>query len=106
MAAKVTDHATKRTKERLGLPKKLATKNAERALQEGLRHRDTGGSLFRYIESLYWKDRTANNVRIYCNYVYIFHDSLLITVYPLPQRYRKTVDKLRRKENKNNAEAE
>lgn len=102
----VTNHAVKRTKERLGLSKKLAAKNAERALAEGLRHRDTGGSLYRYIESLYWKNRTANNVRIYCNYVYIFHDSLLITVYPLPQRYRKTVDKLRRKGNSDNAESE
>ena len=102
----VTNHATKRTKERLGLSKKLTTKNAERALVEGLHHRDTGGSLYRYIESLYWKNRTANNVRIYCNYVYIFHDSLLITVYPLPQRYRKTVDKLRRKENSGKAESE
>lgn len=104
--AYVTNHATKRTKERLGLSKKLATKNAERALAEGLRHRDTGGSLFRYIESLYWKNRTANNVRIYCNYVYIFHDSLLITVYPLPQRYRKTVDKLRKEKNIENEESE
>ena len=104
--AYVTNHAVKRTKQRLGLPKKLAEKNAERALAEGLRHRDTGGSLYRYIESLYWKNKTANNVRVYCNFVYIFHDSLLITVYPLPQRYRKTAEKLRKEKRIENAERE
>ena len=92
----VTNHAIKRTKERLGLSKKLAAKNAERALTDGLRHKDTRGSLHRYIASLYWKNRTANNVRIYCDYVYVFHDSLLITVYPLPQKYRKTANMIRK----------
>ncbi len=92
----VTNHAVKRTKERVGLSKKLAAKNAEKALTEGLCHRDVGGSLYRYIESLYWKYGTANNIRIYCDYVYLFHDNLLIMVYGLPQKYRKTVNKIRK----------
>lgn len=70
---RVTNHAARRTKERLGLPKKLSHKNAENALRYGIRHSDTSGSLNRYISALYWKHETANNVRIYCNNVYIFH---------------------------------
>ena len=97
--AHVTDHAAKRTKERLGLSKRLTVKNAERALSEGLSHKETNGSLYRYIESLYWKHQTANNIRIYCNNVYIFHNTLLITVYALPQRYRKVENKLRKRKN-------
>lgn len=95
--AHVTDHAKQRTKERLGLSKRLAEKNAEKALREGIRHKDTTGGLHRYVESLYWKHQTANNIRIYCNYVYIFSYSLLITVFALPQKYRKTTEKLRKR---------
>lgn len=94
---RVTNHAARRTKERLGLPKKLSHKNAENALRYGIRHSDTSGSLNRYISALYWKHETANNVRIYCNNVYIFHGETLITIFPLPQKYRKTAARISRK---------
>lgn len=94
---RVTNHAARRTKERLGLPKKLSHKNAENALRYGIRHSDTSGSLNRYISVLYWKHETANNVRIYCNNVYIFHGETLITIFPLPQKYRKTAARINRK---------
>lgn len=87
-----------RTKKRLGLSKKGAKKNAEKALRCGIRHCDTSGSLNRYISALYWRHQTANNVRIYCDSVYIFHDETLITVFSLPQRYRKTAEQIRRKQ--------
>lgn len=97
LMARVTNHAARRTKERLGLPKKLSHKNAENALRYGIRHSDTSGSLNRYISALYWKHETANNVRIYCNNVYIFHGETLITIFPLPQKYRKTAARVNRK---------
>lgn len=92
--AYVTVHAAKRTKERVGLPKRATVKNAEKALNEGIRHKDTSGSLHRYIEALYWKNQAANNIRVYCGNVYIFHDDILITVLSLPQKYRKTAERL------------
>ena len=49
LMTRVTNHAARRTKERLGLPKKLSHKNAENALRYGIRHSDTSGSLHRYI---------------------------------------------------------
>lgn len=94
--ARVTNHAAWRTKERLGISKRISEKNADKALQMGIQHSDTSGGLHRYITALYWKHQTANNVRIYCDNVYIFHGNTLITVFPLPQKHRKTVDKLRR----------
>ena len=72
--AHVTDHAARRTKERLGISKRISEKNADKALQMGIRHSETSGSLHRYITALYWKNQTANNVRIYCENVYTFHD--------------------------------
>lgn len=37
-------------------------------------------------------------LRVYCNNVYIFNNDVLITVFPLPQKYRSTVRKIQRKE--------
>lgn len=102
MMARVTNHAAKRTKERLGIPKRISEKNADQALKLGIKHSDTSGSLRRYITSLYWKQQTANNIRIYCENVYIFHNDTLITVFPLPQKYRKTVDRLRKEKKHDN----
>jgi len=90
----ITEHAAKRSKERLGLPKRVTTKNAERALQYGIKHGETKGSLRKYLDGIYLKRETANNIRIYSGNVYIFHNEMLITIYPLPHEYKKTADKL------------
>lgn len=94
---RITRHAEKRTRLRLGLPKQSVTKNAENALQYGLAHKDTTGSLNRYITGLYLKHRSGNNIRIYCDTVYIFSGDKLITLFPLPQRYKKTARSLTEK---------
>jgi hypothetical protein len=52
--AKVTRHAEKRTRSHLGLPKRAAGKNAERALRDGIRHKDVNGSLRRFVDALYY----------------------------------------------------
>lgn len=93
MKVTMTQHAVKRTKERAGIPKSAATRNAEKALQFGIQHNETSGSLNRYLTGLYFKHKTANNVRIYCNNVYIFNGAKLITMFQLPQKYRGTAKK-------------
>lgn len=95
----ITKHATKRGKERLGLQKQSIERNAARAYQCGLRHSETSGSLKRYLDSLYLKDRTANAIRIYGGYVYLFRSEKLITVLYLPNRYKGTVKQLLQKRN-------
>lgn len=102
--AHVTNHAARRARERLGISKRRSEKNADRALKMGICHGDTSGSLHRYISALYWKNQTANNVRVYCGAVYIFHNETLITVFPLPQKYRKITEQIRRKLNENSRE--
>ena len=94
---RVTRHAAKRTRSRLGLPKRSVTKNAENALRYGLTHKETAGNLNRYITSLYLKHRTANNIRIYCDTVYIFHGERLITLFPLPTKYKNTAARIKDK---------
>ena len=94
--AYITDHATKRAKERLGLPKRASARNADQAYQYGIRQHETTGGLHRYIEALYWKHRTANNIRIYHGNVYIFCNKTLITIFPVPPKYRKAAEKAER----------
>lgn len=97
MDARITKHAGQRIRERVGLPKQAVNKNAERALENGVGHKDVSGSISRYADKLYLQYRTANNIRFYGNQVYLFHNNVLITVIPLPQKYRKVMESIKRK---------
>ena len=57
--------------------------------------------LRRYLDSVYLKRETANNIRIYCNNVYLFHNEMLITLYPLPPEFRGIATKLWKELRKN-----
>lgn len=93
----ITKHAIKRTKERAGLPRRVSKKNADKAFAEGITHAETSGALNRYLTGLYLQHGTANNIRVYCGNVYIFCGDILVTVLTLPQKYRKTVERILQK---------
>lgn len=96
---KATRHGAKRTKERVGISKKIADSNAERAHLNGVPAKEISGSLRRYIDGLYIRSKTLDEIRVYnCN-VYLFSNGNLITVMPLPQKYRSTATSLQRKLN-------
>jgi len=78
----ITDHARRRLKERVGLPKRAMQRMADRALQEGQCHRDARGRARRYLDRLYLKEETANQIRVHGAFVYLFEDRRLITVLP------------------------
>ena len=92
MAAVVSNHAEKRIRERVGLKKKCVDKNAEKALEKGLKHSDVRGRLKKYMDKIYLSGRNVNNARIYHHFVYLFHDNLLITVVPLPRELHAAAD--------------
>ena len=97
----VTRHATKRTKDRVGLSKKIAGKNAEKAFNYGLKHSETKGNLNKYITKLYFsKNNNANNIRVYHEYVYIFNDETLITILELPNNLKALAIKLQKEKEK------
>lgn len=93
----VTRHARQRTKQRVGLSKRLADQNARKALEKGICHKNTRGSLNRYLTKVYFSNPAANNIRIYCENVYIFKGQMLITVWQLPPEYRKTALHIQKK---------
>lgn len=92
--AKLTHHARERMRERVGIPNKRQKQNIANALRRGLTLQNTTGTIHSYIVYLYKRHYRANNIRIYKGYVYIFHNDVLITVYPLPEQHRAAVDEI------------
>ena len=69
-------------------------------MERGLRREDTHGSFRRYLDYLYHYNRSANNIRVWAEKVYIFSDNSLVTVLNLPPRYRNAANNIQRsKEN-------
>ncbi len=97
---RMTNHGIKRTKERVGLSKKIADKNAEKALEFGITHAETKGNLKRFLDKLYLSTGKANNMRVYHHHVYCFQNKTLITVINLPASLCKLADQIQKeKEN-------
>ena len=96
----VTRHADKRIRKRVGLPKSAVQANARKALRYGITHAETTGGLRRYLDYLWHQHETANNMRIYCGNVYIFCDETLVTVWPLPEKFRKRASDLKQRKEK------
>lgn len=85
----VTDHAYEMAKERLSINKTAFLKLAEKAFKEGMGHKDSVGNLKKWIDGLYLKYKTANNIRIYGENIFIFSGKNLVTVYQVPNNLRK-----------------
>lgn len=90
----LTKHAKTRIKERCGLGKKGSLRAAEKALTEGIPHSRTKGRLNKWITSLYFGGSKANNIRLYGDKAYIFHNQTLITVMQIPQNLMKDLKKM------------
>lgn len=93
----VTNHASDRTRERVGLPKRCSEKNAQRAWENGIKHSETSGRLRKYLDYLACNHGYHQDARIYSGYVYIFKGESLITVIPLPPEHRKAAEAIAKK---------
>ena len=86
----VSRHGERRARQRVGLPKKSVERNAQRALTEGIGYREASGALRKYLGWLYERyNGNGNNIRIYGDKVWVFHDEILITVLNVPGEHRK-----------------
>lgn len=95
----LTKHSESRLKTRTGVNKKITKKLTAEALTIGLRHSDVTGQLKRYLDKIYLSHRTANNLRIHKQKVFLFNNEILITVLNLPQKFYSTVNKINNKRN-------
>lgn len=87
----ITDHAFERAEERLNIGKKSLERFANKAYAQGIKHADTKGKLKKYITKIWAVDKEVNNVRIYGENVFLFVDNRLITLYQLPNEFKKYV---------------
>jgi len=92
----VTKHAEKRIRQRLGINKKSTEKAAEKALQFGITHSEAKGKLSKHLDGIFRLSHNPNNMRVYNHAVYLFRDTRLITVLPLPKQLWTQADKLQR----------
>ncbi|UTC29583.1 hypothetical protein BAMBUS_05250 [Brevundimonas phage vB_BpoS-Bambus] len=84
----VTDHADLRVRKRLGLPRRAVERQAAAALEKGATHSQFSGKFRRYLDGIYLRERTANNMRVHGGHLYVFVDDILITCWPLPADFR------------------
>lgn len=92
----ITKHAKQRMKQRCGANKKSADRIAEIAYKKGLKHSKLTGNLRKWVDGLYLKHKQGNQIRLYGDKAYIFHNERLITVIQIPHNLVKEVDKLRK----------
>jgi hypothetical protein len=92
----VTKHAKQRLKQRCGLNEKSSDRMAAVAYEKGLRHSDLTGNLKKWVDSLYFKNEIENQIRLYGDKAYIFHDTKLITVLRIPHNLVKEVMRISR----------
>jgi len=86
---KVTNHAQKRFKQRLGLPKTACRKHAQLAYDKGSKHSDAKGKAKRYMDKIFLDHHNANQMRIYGEFIYLFDKTTLITVMAIPHGIKK-----------------
>jgi hypothetical protein len=80
----VTTHGKNRMKERCGIPKRAAERNAQRAYDKGTTYDNTHGKLREYIDRR--SDTTSiTDIRVWDGNIYVFYGETLLTVYPIPR---------------------
>lgn len=80
----MTKHARYRMKQRCGVGKRSAHRMAEKVYRLGVRHGETSGNLRKWVDAQSFYNRSANQIRLYGDKAYIFHDEKLITVIQIP----------------------
>lgn len=91
----ITDHAYKAMKKRSGLSRKKLDTLADEAFNRGLKAGNTVGALKRYCELTYKKSIEGHNqgrvctTTLYKNFVFIFIEYKLITMYSIPGKLQK-----------------
>lgn len=95
-----TKHGQKRLKERTGNSKKN-DRLLKLAIERGLRHKDTKNRLNKYLTKQFLKYKTATQMRVYQDEVFMFSKEFeLITVIDLPRNLRKHAYNTNRKDDK------
>lgn len=97
MSSKVTRHAAKRVEERVSRKLK-PNKVFNKALKQGRSLSEFYGDFREYLESKLHNYKHTD-VKVYDNNVYVYNNKVMITVYPVPEKYRPIKDYMTRYRN-------
>jgi hypothetical protein len=78
---------------------------APRVLEIGIRRDETRGSLRRFLDKLVITHRKGSNLRIFGHDVFIFEQTVLITIMHLPAEYHRTADRMAKRNRREEAGA-
>lgn len=81
----VTYHARKRLKERLGIRKSACVRHAQLVFDKGTPRQEVSGNLRRYMNKKHLQDPSINEMRLYGEFIYMFCDESLVTVFGVPK---------------------
>lgn len=82
----VSKHAEQRLKERNGFNKKACERMAQKAWDEGISHSQTKGNLKKWVDGLYFREKRANNIRLYGDKAYIFCGDVRVNISGMEKR--------------------
>lgn len=80
----ITHHAYERARERMSWNKATTKRMALKALTKGRTYQQFAGRVRRFLTGIYGAKRSANNIRVYGQDIYVFRNNRLITLYRLP----------------------
>ena len=87
----ISRHAKNRLNERVGV---VSDSLVAKALEYGISQSDCTGTLKRFLDGFYLKYKKPRLIKVYGEHVYLFsQDHILITVIPLPNRFKKAIQK-------------
>ena len=97
---KVTKHAYKRARKRLGLSKKALDRHMQKVMNFGIMRKDFEGALRLYLDERFQahkdKDGSHAKLRVYGRFLYLFSKkNKLITIIMIPSKYNKYLDELK-----------
>ena len=80
----ITDHAYDRAKERCGWNRKALERMTEKVISHGKDCSNYAGKLKKWIDSVYFSKQTASKLLVFGNYLFIFCQGKLVTIYQIP----------------------
>lgn len=80
---RASEHGVRRIRQRMGLPKKAAEREIERALENGTPRTEVSGRLRRVLDALFHKHGHYGDYRVWRGFVFVFKGRTFVTVLTL-----------------------
>lgn len=94
MIVVVSEHALRRSKERLGLNTNATLRAACNALKKGFRRHEAAGDFYKYLEHQWLMYERHLDLLVWGEHIYIFDDNVLVTMYLMPNKYKRVAVKI------------